>query len=489
VKFHIYKNGSPAKEFELCGAYLFGVDGVPFRLPGKITFKNGLIEHKKRNLEAAGLALLWPIDGFGQVLLATTRLQERTRPYNLSVELARGKLMEITTKREDWAVFDQADSLDNIGSDAQDLFIQSLQHISEPSKASVLADKALTKALFFAEKLAGKHAELLFDAKCKSGGFGKHCLGCRIDPAQLANKKYLEKLLELFGFVTVPVSWAQIEPRKGSYDFSRLDVCIETLRKKKLAIAAGPLLRFDSGNLPRWLLAGDKDFEQIREVAYEFVSNTVSRYSRYVHAWHVISGLNAFNHFKFSFGQILEMTRAATLAARAVNVKSLKLIEITHPWGEYCASTPDTIPPLVYVDMIMQSGISFDAFGLKLVFGKNTAGMHLRDMMQISALLDRFSGLNKPLHITAAAVPGRVSEDSVGGGLWHEEWSQTIQAGWVEQFYKIALSKPFVETVSYAMLSDNDAGDLIGAGLLTDKLEPKKAFRTIKQLRKAILNQ
>jgi len=488
VKFEIYNQGELAGKFKVCGAYLFGIDGIPFRLPGKITFKNGLLECNKRNAEAAGLAFLWPVRGFGQVLLSTTRLKERTRPYNVNVELARGKLMEITTKCEDWWVFEQDEALGDSLRKAKDLFVESLQHISDSSKASMLADKSLTEAMTFAEKLAFKHAEVLFEARQKSGGFAKHCFGCRVDPDQMTQNRYVEYLSKGFGFITIPLSWAQVEPEKGRYDFSKIDESLRALSKKRLAVCAGPLLRFSKEDIPQWLLKGRTSFERIREAAYEYVSAVVSRYSNRVHAWRVVSGLNAINHFKFSFGQILEMTRAASLAARGANIKSLKMIELLHPWGEYYASNSDTIAPLVYVDMVMQSGISFDAFGLELVFGKNKPGMHVRDMMQVSAMLDRFGGLNRPVHITQVGVPAAAGGESSGGGVWHKRWDESVQAEWIEQVYKIAFSKPFVETVTYSMLSDNDGGDICKAGLLTADLEPKKSFDIIRQLRKTVLN-
>ena len=58
-------------------------------------------------------------------------------------------------------------------------------------------------------------------------------------------------------------------------------------------------------------------FEKIRETAFQFIMETVSRYSNQIHIWRVISGLNVFNYFGFNFEQILEITRAATMAVKA----------------------------------------------------------------------------------------------------------------------------------------------------------------------------
>ena len=110
MRFQVFKNGKLVDKFTPCGAYLFGSDGIPIR-QAQITFKDGIITCNKPNLETGGLALLWPIDGFGKVLLPTTCLPERTGLYNLNVEIARAKLMQIINKREDWSFFDNVDGL------------------------------------------------------------------------------------------------------------------------------------------------------------------------------------------------------------------------------------------------------------------------------------------------------------------------------------------------------------------------------------------
>ena len=491
MRFQVFKNGKVVEKFALCGAYLFGTDGIAIRRT-QIAFKDGAVTCKKPNAETAGLALLWPIDGFGKVLLPTTCLPERTYLYNLNVEIARAKLMQIINKREDWSFFDDIEGLGDISKKARDLFIRAVQNISNASLASKLADESLKQAIVFSEKLATKQAKLLFETRAKNHGFGRGCLGCRVDPGQITNAKYVAKLLELFGFVTVPINWAQIEPYKSSYNFSTVDACINVLGKKKLAICAGPLLCFSKEYLPKWLVRSTAGFEKIREAAYRFVSRVVARYSGIIHAWRVISGLNIFNHFGFSFEQILEMTRAANMAVKQRSDRAVRIIEITNPWGEYYATTPNTIPPLVYVDMVVQSGINFDAFGLQMRFGKDQAGMHIRDMMQISAVLDYFGSVAKPLYITDAEVPSQKGSDLHDGeaaGVWHQEWDQSRQGQWIEQFYKIALSKPFVDTVTYSNLTDTEDSAIPNSGLLTGRFEPKKSFKSLKELHEVIFSR
>ena len=491
MRFQVFENGRVANKFNLHGAYLVGTDGIPVRKT-QITFEKGLIECKKPNAETAGLALLWPVEGFGNVILPTTCLPERTSLYNLNVEIVRAKLMQIISKREEWSFFDGVDGAGDTSKEAQDLFIQALQNISDAPLASRLADESLKRALIFSEKLAAEQAESLLGTRAKSHGFGRGCLGCRIEPAQIDNPQYIEKLLQLFAFVTVPINWARIEPQKGVYDFSAVDACVNVLVKKKLAIGAGPLLCFSKEYLPEWLLRGNLGFEKIRETAYQFILKIVGRYSSNVRAWRVVSGLNAINHFGFNFEQILEITRAANMAVKAASDRALKIIEISSPWGEYYAEIPNTIPPLVYMDMVVQGGINFDAFGLQMRFGKNQPGMYLRDIMHISAVLDFFGPIGKPLHITEVEVPSRSEtggDNEEIGGVQSDRWDQSRQEQWVGQFYKIALSKPFVDSVTYSNLVDTESSTIANSGLLTSRLEPKKSFHALKKLHGVIFKR
>ena len=492
MKFQVFKDGKVVDDFTLCGAYLFGSDGIAIRGTRKIAFRDGIIECSKPNLGKAGLALLWPIEGFGKILLPTACLPERFKPYILNVEIARAKLMQVINKREDWLFFNNTtEDLHKIADDAQNLFIKALQNISDASTASILADRSLKRSIVLAEKLTIAQAEVVFDAKVKNRSFGRGCLGCQIDLDQISNPQYLDRLCELFGSVSVPINWGQIETEKYEYNFDKLDACFELINKKKLSVTAGPLLCFSPDYLPKWLMAGKKSYEKVREKAYEFVLKVVERYASSVRVWCVISGLNAHNRLGFNFEQILEMTRAATMATKAASARSLKIIEIAHPWGEYYANEPFTIPSLVYLDMVLQSGINFDAFGIQMPFGKDSPGMHIRDMMQISAILDFFN-VAKPIYISEVAVPdtcGGNGQDCQSSGVWHKEWDQSRQALWISQLYKIALSKLFVDKITYANLADVDDSVISSSGLLDKNFEPKKAFTAIKKLQKTILSR
>lgn len=493
MKFQVFKNGQPLLDLTLSGVYLFGADMIPLRHVDKIEFKDGEIECVKKSNEAAGLALLWGIEDTGHhLLLATTRLPERLEPYNLNLELARARMMQITLKREDWALFDQSDKFEEMAQEVEDLFIKALQHISVPERASVFADQSLRKGIEFSEKLAAKHAEQFLAARFRNKALGRHSLGCEVNLDQMEDEKYRKWLLEMFGFVTMPINWAQIERRKGEFDFQKLDKCIQYVAGRRVAICAGPLLKFSPDSIPAWLLEKKPTFEKIREDAYAFITAVVTHFSKSVHAWRVISGINALNCFGFSFEQVMEMTRTACLAARAADSKSRKMVELIYPWGEYYAVDKTSVPPLVYADMVIQSGISFDAFGLQIHFGKDVPGMHVRDMMQISSRLDCFAAVPKAVHITGVSVPDNPGPDvkqAQRAGCWRKPWDATVQAAWLEEFYKASLGRPFINTVTYSCLADQADQPTEGCGLLTRDMTPKKSFLVIAKFQKTILKR
>ena len=188
MRFQVFRNGKVVERFQVCGAYMFGTDGTSMR-KAQITFSDGYIECQKPSHETGGLALLWPIEGFGRILLPTTCLPERDRPYCLNVEIARARLMQIVNCREDWSLFEGAIELEDISNQARKLFIQSVQNIHRQDAAAKLADNSLRKAMIFSEKLATTHADIMFKARKSTRGFGPACLPAAVWRAGLGSHR------------------------------------------------------------------------------------------------------------------------------------------------------------------------------------------------------------------------------------------------------------------------------------------------------------
>jgi hypothetical protein len=113
-------------------------------------------------------------------------------------------------------------------------------------------------------------------------------------------------------------------------------------------------------------------------------------------------------------------------------------------------------------------------------------------MMQISAILDYLGPVAKPLYITDVEVPSQSADGLYNGkvaGAWHQEWDQSQQSLWLDQFYTIALSKPFVDSVTYSNLADTQDSTIAHSGLLTEQLEPKESFQILRKFRAMIFSR
>ena len=496
LRFGVFADGKPAGNVDLSGAYMVGSDGVPVR--ADISFKNGQIICDRRIAgPPVGLAVVWPVKEVGRVMLETTRLQDRDKPYVLQVELARNRLMRLSHKQEDWELEDPGclQALTGRVAQARDLLIRALQADDEAAAAR-LGDQALAMAVRSAEELTLEHAGVALNRKRQENGFSRRLFGCQVDLLS-PSETYRKQLIDTFDFVSVPFCWRQIEAAEQQFDWKPLDTLVEWLAKNRIPMKGSGLVDFSEQNVPDWLYIWEHDFETIRDLVYEHIRRVVNRYGKHIQVWDVVSGVHAINCISFNFEQLMELTRMAAAVTKQLQPKSLTIIDLVSPWGEYYARNQRTIPPMLYADMAVQSGITFDAFGVQLYFGLGIDGMFVRDMFQISSLIDRFASRGKPLHITGVQVPSSTAVDqgdawggtvSVGeGGHWWEEWSEELQSRWLRSFYEVALSKPMVDTVTWRALSDTGKHFLPHGGLLHRDLTPKSAYKQLQALRKSIM--
>jgi len=496
LRFDVYENGKRAEQIDLAGAYVFGQDAIPVR--ADLAAANGQITCMKRVPGACGLALLWKAGESGQLILPTTRLPERTEPYNLNVELTRARLMRIVQKCEDWGLFDfpEADPLNEEFLVLRDLFIASLK-AADPAEAAGLADETLARSVTLGEKFALFHADIfLTRRKTLPTGAGRTIFGAVADLRATA-ENFKERLRETFDFIAVPTPWKHTEPRENQHHYTQVDAWVNWATRNRKPVQAGPLLSFEPTQLPEWLYIWEHDYETLRDLVYEHVQRVVERYKNHVRVWNAVSGIHAHNNFSLSFEQLMELTRMSCLEVKKIAPRAQVMIELAMPWGEYYARNQRTIPPMLYADMAVQSGIKFDAFGIQIFMGAPVDGHYVRDLMQISALLDEFLAFGKTCHITACQVPsGNVPDQAdawegqanpAKAGQWHSPWSPRLQAEWLQAFYRISISKPFVESICWRDLADYQDHYLPHGGLCEPDMAPKLAYRELRNFKIQLL--
>jgi hypothetical protein len=479
LKFACYPEGGDRELPGLRGAYLVGIDGVPVR--GDLHIVDNTITCESSSQEALGLSVLWPVKDYGTVQLETTRLPTRDEPYHLHIELVRHRLMRISMKREEWGLFDYQ-GLEEIAAridQARDLFLEALQNRGDPHAAARIADRALSQAIAASEELCRFHASVFISRRRQAGGFGHGFLGVSTSP-DAPTAALTKRFPKVFDYVRIPLVWREIQSDEQTARYDAIDKWVKTSGKAGLAVRGGPLLNFGVQFVPDWLYTWENDYEAISRFAREHIHRTVQRYAGQIGTWVIASGLHADSAFSFNFEQIIDLTRMAANVTRQAAPGAQAVLDLTQPWGEYFARNQRTAPPLLYAEMAVQSGISFDAFGVQIAFGIDSEGFHLRDFLQISSLIDRLANLGKPLHITAVAVPS----DAAAVGAGDTRWSESVQADWLADFCNIALSKPYVECVCLQTLTDAVCTGVPAGGVLRADLTPKPGFERLAEVRR-----
>jgi hypothetical protein len=455
LRFIAPHNLNPIAQRVLPGAYLIGPDSVP--IAGEVIVEDEVIRCEKGTREAAAIALQIDLDAhrlellghntpivddivlrpLGVLTLQTCLLPDREDPYVLALELARHRIMLCLTKLEEWQVFElPEDSIElRLLDAARAIFTQALvrssnkDDIEETSRLGLIA---LWIAIEASERLAltqgrddlgARQDGSLYASIAEDGASAKRpmpvlhpgrggvvlptrpAMGVSVSPSVL-NDQTKAAIRDVADFVSVPMRWIELEPIEGEYAYTPTDKWIEwAIRTAKIPVVAGPVVDFRPHCVPEWLYIWENDYDTLRDLVYEHMKAVVTRYRRTVSRWTVCSGLHCGDHFKLDFQQMIDLTRICVLVVRKLHPRAKVQVEIVQPWGGYHTSDRRSLPPLLYAEMLTQSGIPIDAFSLRVQMGSFRPGQDTRDLMAFSSMLDQYAMLDRPLSISGLGCP------------------------------------------------------------------------------------
>lgn len=546
--FAVFNGETPGPAFGLRNVYLVGPDGIGLGTSAA-QGDDGIIRCELPEPTSAAVSLQVPLreiqqlreagDGLpklGHLSLRTCLLPPRARPYLLSLELARHRIMLFLNKLEDWALFDlpAEDPIMRQFEEARRAFTRALVVERSDSgapdgghtpEADAVAWRALVLAIDAGEQLAirdaasrivprldGRAYSEAVEAYVSASGDqppagvpiivqnslgvtlpGRPAIGCSVSPARMSET--LQRFVAAScDFVHLPMRWVDMEPEEGSYSFAGTDRWIEwAVRKARLPVFGGPVIDFRSEDSPEWIYIWENDYETLRELVYEHMKAIVTRYRRTVSRWTVASGLHVNSNFRMSYEQIMDLTRLCVLLVKKLQPSAKIQIEIDEPWGEHYAASRQSIPPALYADTVCQAGIPVDAFAVRLTMGVPRRGCATRDLMEISSILDRYAALERPIMVTACAAPS--GEPAKAGdeaftepGYWRDPWSEHMQSAWLANVASVVLAKPFVQGLVWADLADPPGG-AGGLGLVRPDGVAKPALERFAGIRKALVEK
>jgi hypothetical protein len=473
-------------------AYITGLDRTPGRL--NVEFRNGLMTCVRETSESGRLFVPWPIAGYGTPIVGTATLTERPAPYVLALELARGKLNDVRNQMADWVQMGLRVSpeLEQVMTEARKAFVVAAMTADQPEACVNAAQTSLDAASRAGDLLTEAYlSQVLQNRLAATGKLSTH-VGCVLanDPDRVPGSAQWPSA---FNACQVAVSWKQIVPSEGKYRWELLDAQVAWCRKNRLEIEAGPLVEFRPSALPDWIWLWEGDQEAIAGFVTEFVRQTVQRYRGKIPLWQVVHRPASQEVLGLTEEEQIRITARAVQVARLADPSAQFSIGIDRPWGEWMSSSHFQLGPLHLCDYLLRSELGISSIAIEIAPGYTNPGSHLRDLFEFSKLLDLYSLLNVPLHLSLV-IPSSSGPDpnadpsiQVDSPQWPTPPDEIMQSTWGARWLALAVAKPFVRSVSWLQASDSLPHTFPHGGLYRADQSPKPLFTWLQSLRQDVI--
>ncbi len=470
-----------------------GPENVPW--PSKVERSGSqlVVSHSIDDSGSGYLLAPWPIPGHGLLLGTSNTVMERPAPYNLLLELARGKVHQVRSQLHNWR---------NLGipfsGELEQAIGQLALHFGRAALAdpgdemSARAEQILVEAYHLADQLVQTATTQLFRIRQEIVPHIDTTLSCRlanaIPPPALA-----EPLRTACNAITLPLGWHQIELEETVYRWQEADALVDWALAQGWRVTAGPLIDFTSATLPAWLWVWENDLSSMALFMCRFVESVVRRYGRRIRTWQLTSGSNCASVLGLSEDALLGLTGRLVETARQIDPGLELSIGISQPWGDYMAVHPHNHSPYLFADTLIRYGIHLAAVDVEIVMGVDPHGSWCRDALEVSRLLDLYAMLGVPLRVTLG-YPSRSGPDADGNpewtltaGSWGNGFNPETQARWAALVTALALSKPRVQAVQWTHFSDAERHQFPHCGLVDSQGAVKPALAELAQLRQKYL--
>jgi hypothetical protein len=492
MTFTLPAKTSPEAAKELLRA---SVAGGPdnFPLPSEVTVADGVLTLRRATDESGCLVVPCNIAGAGQVMGTTGTLMERPQPYQLLVELGRGKVNQLRCQAAEWQAsgLQMPEPLIRHIRDTSLAFSRAATH--PPSEqAARKAEAALEMAAAGARQLVEAYVQQMFQARHQRQPRLDTLLGCRLGAAAL-DAPTADALLQVCNSVCLSFAWNEVEPAEADYRWAPYDVLLDWAQAQGLTVTAGPLVDFAPEHLPDWLWLWERDPASLANFMCDYVETVIKRYDNRIRSWQLTAASNCAAVLGLGEDELLWLTARLAEVARQINPKLDLYIGIAQPWGEYMAVEDRTHSPLIFADTLVRSGLNLAGIDLELVMGVSPRGSYCRDVLEVSRLLDLYSLLGVPLRVTLgypsfdAGDPKAGADFAVGAGSWEGGFTPGVQADWLAAVGGLALCKPVVRGVHWLHRSDAEPHLFPHCGLFDLQDQPKPAFQRLRELREGHL--
>jgi hypothetical protein len=450
----------------------------------------------RRSVDESGyLVVPWQIANAGLLMGISSTLMERLEPYDLTMELARGKVNQVRCQAWDW----QAGGLDlppPLAQQVRDACTTFGSAIAvAPSAAAITrAQTALALAYRAADGLAAAYQGQMFDMRHERQARFESLLGCRLG-SRLPEDKAAAALTEACNAVSLPFSWSEIEPEEaGTCHWEAHDALVDWACAQGWAVTAGPLLDFSSARLPGWLWLYERDLGSLSSFMTGYVQAVVRRYRGKIRRWQLTAASNCASVLSLGEDELMWLTVHLIESARKVDPALELIVGVAQPWGEYMAAEDRIHSPFIFADTLIRAGLNLAALDVELVMGLTPRGSYCRDLLDTSRLIDLYALLGVPLRITLGYPssdgpdPDADPDYRIDAGRWRGLLAPEAQADWADAFAGLALCKPSVQGVFWTHFNDAEPHQFPHCGLLDTGGAVKPALTRLRTLREKHLH-
>jgi hypothetical protein len=472
--------------------HICGQDDLPWF--GRAYFSGNQLVIERNSDDSGRVYVPWQIGNAPPVLINTSTLMERDRPYVLEVELARGMTNNLRNQIAQWEMLGLTvpDELRAKVLAATIEFARAATLQDDVPAAADWAEKSLVSTVDAMHALTEEYVRQAIALRRSqprpfSSWFGVN-LGGQAPKAAVARQ-----VVNTFNMVSLPLNWRTIEAAEGRRTWSDADAEVEWAHAAGLRIAAGPLLELDDRGVPDWTYLWEGDFSSLLAFMLDHVRAVVERYRGRVHLWQVAA--------RMTHGHALGLNEEARLqvAAKAINtVRQLDpttplVVTFDQPWAEYLATEQLDLAPLHFADALVRAELGLSGIGLEINLGYHPGGSVQRGPLAISRLIDTWSLLELPL-LVALTIPSSAGDDNQANGkirvIAHQPNDVTPQSqrDWISRHVPLLLAKNAVQIVLWNQLSDATPHHFPHSGLFDAADKPKPALEALRKIRKEYIN-
>jgi hypothetical protein len=471
-------------------SYITGLDFVPTRAR-KSWDGEGALRIEREIDESGCFHILWEVDGHGQLLLSTANLMERSRPYHLPVELARGTVNRLRSKASIWqmAGLEITPDLSSEIKRVVKLFAQAATSQDQPLVAARWAEDAIRASLDAMVSLSQQYAAQVLALRLReshqlttllAGSLGDDVIPINLEPMFAAT----------FNAAVVPLNWRDMEPEADRYEWAISDQQLKLCLRHRARVIAGPLMRLDRRCLPAWIADRCRELDWFGDRLCGFIASTVRRYRGQVHLWNCAAGANVPCDL-LSDEQRVRLTVLAIETTRRFDPRTPVIVSFDQPWGEYATEVPVAMPPMYFAEMLVRAELGVAGIGLELNLGYWPDGSLPRDVLEIGQLIDQWSLLGLPL-IPIVSIPSACDADPLASQSAARPIassrgdcpSMDSQKRLIEQLLPMLVAKQSVQAIVWNQVFDSADHRFAHGGLFDASSRPKPSLSTVIALRR-----